>query len=82
MFEYIVKYYNEFTDKEEIVHGIVHGEDYPDAVTHIIEYYGNDELCELKISETEEDHVYEFEDKNKSNFFEFNVKERVEKDVL
>lgn len=49
MFAYEVTYWNEINDKEESDHGIVYGDTYAEASKNIVDYYGEDNVIELKL---------------------------------
>lgn len=71
-YEYKVKVWNDVSDKEEILYGVVYGEDFSEAVDKLNRYYGKDNIIALSLASTAEDECYEFEQNLKeepSGFF-------------
>ena len=49
MFAYEVSYWDEVNDKEENDHGIAYGDTYAEASKNIADYYGEENVIELKL---------------------------------
>ena len=49
MFAYEVSYWDEVNDKEENDHGIAYGDTYAEVNKNIVDYYGEDNVIELKL---------------------------------
>ncbi|AXF52442.1 MAG: hypothetical protein [Caudoviricetes sp.] len=60
-FEYWANIYNGVDDQEELISGVVCGENYCEAMSNIESYYGLD-LLDIEIRMTEFVDVYEFQE--------------------
>ena len=49
MFAYEVYYWDEINEKEANDHGIVYGDTYAEASKNIVDYYGEENVIELKL---------------------------------
>lgn len=49
MFAYEIVYWDEVDNKNENDHGIVYGDTYAEASKNIIDYYGEENIIELKL---------------------------------
>lgn len=48
-YKYKVKFYDDTDQKDSIEYGIVPAPTFTDAISHLTEYYGEDELLDIKI---------------------------------
>ena len=49
MFAYEVTYWDEVNDKNENDHGIAYGDTYAEANKNVVDYYGEENIIELKL---------------------------------
>lgn len=49
MFAYEIVYWDEVDNKNENDHGIVYGDTYAEASKNIVDYYGEENIIELKL---------------------------------
>lgn len=49
MFAYEVTYWDEADDKNENDHGIAYGDTYAEANKNVVDYYGEENIIELKL---------------------------------
>lgn len=75
-YEYIVSVWYEDMPATEKKYGVVPAYNYAEAARKLADYYGEDHICDIKMSAVEDGEVYEFNYYN-GNTFRLDVSEAI-----
>lgn len=74
-YEYVVKVWDELDEEVVSCQGVTYAALYSKAVQNIEEYYGKENIQDIKIQTIESSPVYDFKDESSNAFFKITVEE-------
>lgn len=74
-YEYVINYLDELDKEVAPCRGVTYAASYSKAVRNIEEYYGKENIGDIKIKVIESSPVYDFEDNSNNALFNITVEE-------